>query len=84
MPPDLIVRTQWAITASSGPVEVSLKFNTVPPDTATIRLAFWNSRATFGGRIAVAMISEAAVANNLACDCPSNVTSIGTATPFFR
>src|SRR5882724_1822662 len=54
IPPALIVVKQLDSAPSSGPVDVRLKFNTVWPDTATIRLAFWNVRATFGGRTAVA------------------------------
>ena len=80
----LTVLTQLASTASSGAVEVRLKFKTLPPDTATIRLAFWNVRATFGGRMAVAMMSDVAVANSLAWDCPSKVTSIGTVLPLVK
>ena len=66
------------------PVEVRLKFNAVFPAWATIRLAFWNVRATLGGIIAVNMISEFAVANGLAWNCPSKVTSIGVVLPLVR
>src|ERR1700757_2236212 len=72
IPPTLIVLRQLDSTANSGPVEVRLKFKTVLPETATIRLAFWKVRATFGGRIALAMMLKLAVANIRASGSPSH------------
>ena len=84
IPPALTVLTQLESAANRGPVEVRLKFKTVLPETATIRLAFWKVRATFGGRIAVAMMLELALANMRASACPSKVRSIGTVSPCLR
>src|SRR5580704_15888192 len=50
-PSALTLLTQVASTLSNGPVEVRLNCSGVPPATATIRLDFWNVRATLGGRI---------------------------------
>jgi hypothetical protein len=83
-PSALILLTQLASTASSGPVDVRLNCSVVGPATATIRLAFWKVRATPGGKIAVSMMSDVAFANSFASDCPSKVTSIGYVSPFFR
>src|ERR1700760_4856685 len=84
IPPALTVLTQLESVANSGPVEVKLKFKTVLPETATIRLAFWKARATFGGRMAVAMIAELALAKIRASACPSKVRLIGTVSPCLR
>src|ERR1700759_5218642 len=80
----LTLLTQSPSIAISGPVETRLNCSVVRSDTATIRFAFWKLWATFGGRIAVAIDSEFAVANSFACSWPSNTTSIGTVPPLLR
>jgi hypothetical protein len=82
-PSALTLVTQVAMTLSSGPVEVKLNCSVACPAWATIRLARWNVRAAFTGRIAVSVLLELAVANSLAWDWPSNVTSIGAVSPLF-
>jgi hypothetical protein len=81
----LTVLTQLAIVASKGAIEVRLNCRALLlPVVTTMRLDFWKVRATFGGRTAVAMMSELAVANSFAWDCPSKVTSTGTVSPLVR
>src|SRR5579871_5826118 len=76
-PSALTLVTQLAIMLSSGPVDDSWNCSVDCPATATIKLDFWNVRATAGGRIAVSMVSEPALANSRASYWPSKVTLIG-------
>jgi hypothetical protein len=56
----------------------------VPRATATIKLDFCKVRTMFGGRMAEIRTAELAVANSLAWDCPSKVTSIGSVSPLAK